>query len=111
MRLVICLLWALDIHGDDQVVLCTQVDREHVGLLDPDAVLHAFNYRLHHNVNTMQCAPDVQHIVVDAIDEAGDDANMMAHHGVLVVRRHADQLGTPLNVQCVHELGDQIENG
>jgi hypothetical protein len=36
---------------------------------------------------------------------------MMAHHGVLVVRRHADQLGTPLNVQCVHELGDQIENG
>jgi len=35
---------------------------------------------------------------------------MRACHSVLVVRRHTDQLGTPLVVQRVHELGDQIEN-
>ncbi len=41
---------------------------------------------------------------------AGDDANMTTHHGVLMVRRHADELGMPLAVQSVHELGDQVEN-
>jgi hypothetical protein len=32
------------------------------------------------------------------INEAGDDASMTARHGVLAVRRHADQLGMPLHV-------------
>ncbi len=58
----------------------------------------------------MRCASDAQHVVVDAIDEAGDDPSMTTHHGVLAIRRHVDQLGTPLDVQHVHELGDQIEN-
>ncbi len=58
----------------------------------------------------MLCAPNAQHVVVGIIDEAGDDANMRARHGVFTVRRHADQLGTPLDVQRVHELGDHIEN-
>jgi hypothetical protein len=58
----------------------------------------------------MRCALDVQHVVVGAIDEAGDDTNMTAYHGVLVVRIHANQLGTPLDLQRVHELGDPIEN-
>jgi len=40
----------------------------------------------------------------------GDDASMMARDGVFAVRRHANQLGKPLDVQHVHELGDQIEN-
>jgi hypothetical protein len=35
---------------------------------------------------------------------------MTAYHGVLVVCQHTDELGTPLDVQHVHELGDQIEN-
>jgi len=48
----------------------------------------------------------VQHVVVGAIDEANDDANMMAYHGVLAVRRHVDQLGTPFDVHHVHELGN-----
>jgi len=104
------LLWALDVHGDDQVVVHAQVDRERVGLLDLDAVVDALGYRLDHNVNLMRCAPNVQHIVVGTINEAGDDASMMAHHGVLALRQHADQLGMPLDVQRVHELGDQIEN-
>ncbi len=53
MRLAIRLLWALDVHGNDQVVLHAQVDRERVGLLDPDAIINALNYCLDHNVNLM----------------------------------------------------------
>ncbi len=98
MRLTIRLLWALDVHGNDQVVLRAQVNRERVGLLDPDTVVDALSCHLDHNVDLMRCAPDAQHVVVGIIDKVGDDASMMARHGVLTVRRHADQLGTPLNV-------------
>ncbi len=98
VRPTIRLLWALDIHGNDQVILCAQVDRECVGLLDPNIVVDALNCRLNHNVDLMRCALDAQHIVVDAIDKAGDDASMTACHAVLAVRRHTDQLGMPLDV-------------
>jgi len=110
VRPTICLLWALNVHGDDQVVLCAEVDRECVGLLDPNAIVDALNCGLDHNVDLMRCTPDAQHVIVGAIDEAGDDVSLMARDGVLVVRRHANQLGTPLDVQHVHELGDHIEN-
>ncbi len=86
-----------------------QVDRERVGLLDPDAVVNAFGYRLDHNVDLMRCARDVHHIIVGTIDEAGDDVSITARHGVVVVRRHTDQLGMPLNGQRVHEFSNQIE--
>ncbi len=78
------LLWAFDVHGNDQVVLRVQVDRECVGLFNPDAVVDAFGCRLDHNVDLMRCAPDAQHIIVDAIDEASDYTSMTTHHGVLV---------------------------
>jgi len=90
--------------------LHAQVDRERVGLLDLDVVVNALGCRLDHNVDLMRCTPDAQHIVVGAINEAGDNASMTTYHGVLAVRRHADQLGTPFHVQHVHELGNQIEN-
>ncbi len=90
MRPTIHLLWAVDVHGDDQVVLRAQVDREHVGMLDPDVVVDALGCRLDHNVDMMRCALDAQHVVVEAIDEASDNASMTAHHGVLTVRRHVD---------------------
>jgi hypothetical protein len=35
---------------------------------------------------------------------------MTARHVVLTVHRHTNQLGTPFNVQRIHELGDHIEN-
>ncbi len=98
MRPTIHLLWALNVHGNDQLVLRVQVDQERVGLLDPNVIVDALSYHLDHNVDLMRCAPDAHHVVVSAIDKAGDNANMMAHHGVLVVRRRADQLSTPLNV-------------
>lgn len=79
------LLWALDVHGDDQVVLHVQVDRECVGLFDPDAVVDAFGCRLNHNVDLMWCTLDAQHIIVGAIDEVGDDTSMTIHHGVLAI--------------------------
>ncbi len=58
----------------------------------------------------MRCAPDSKHVVVCTRDEAGDDASMTACHSVLAICRHTDQLGMPLAIQRVHELGDQIEN-
>ncbi len=67
-------------------------------MLDPNAVVDAFSYRFDHNVDLMWCASDVQHVVVDAIDEAGDNANMTTRHGVFAVRPHTNQLGTPFNV-------------
>ncbi len=110
MRPTIRLLWALDVHLYDEVVLCAQVDRKRVSLLAPDAIVDALGSRLDHNVDLMRWAPDAQHVVVGAGDEAGDDASMTARHGVLVACRQADELGTPLVVQSVHELGDQVEN-
>ncbi len=111
MRPSIRLLWALDIHCDDEVVLRSQVDGERVSLLAPDAIVNALGSCLDHNVDLMRWAQDAQHVVVGVGDEAGDDASMMARHGVFAVRQHADELGTPLVVvQSVHEFGDQVEN-
>jgi hypothetical protein len=59
-------------------------------LLDLDTVVDAISCCLDHNVDLMQCALDAQHVVVGAIDEASDDTNMTACHGVLAVRQHAD---------------------
>jgi hypothetical protein len=39
------LLGALDVHANDQVVLCAQVHRILVGELDPDAGVDALDYR------------------------------------------------------------------
>ncbi len=103
-------LRALHVHLNDEVVLCLQENEEHVDLLDPDTVVDGLDGRLDNNVDLMRCALDSQHVVVCTCDEAGDDASMTACHSVLAVRRHTDQLGTPLAVQRVHELGNQIEN-
>ncbi len=58
VHLAIRLLWALDVHGDDQVVLRVQVDQECVGLLDLDAIVDALGCSLDHNVDLMRCAPN-----------------------------------------------------
>ncbi len=110
MRPAVGFLRALHVHLDDEVVLRTQEDGEHVDLLDPDTVVDGLDCRLQNNVDLMRCALDSQHVVVGTCDKAVDDANMTACHSVFVICRHADQLGTPLAVQYVHELGDQIEN-
>ncbi len=106
----VCLLHAFDVHTDDQNVLRTQVHKVRVGELDLDTVVDAFNYRLDNNVHLMRCAPDVQHFVLDARDDADDDASMMAYHGVLAVQWHANQFSAPLDVEHVHELGDHVED-
>ncbi len=103
-------LRALHVHLNHEVVLRPQEDGERVDLLDPDTVVDGLDGRLDNNVDLMRCAPNSQHVVVCTHDEAGDDASMTTCHSVLAVRRHTDQLGTPLAVQCVHELGDQIED-
>jgi hypothetical protein len=110
MRPTIGFLGALHVHLDDEVVLHPQEDGECVDLLDPDTVVDGPDGRLDNNVDLMRCAADSQHVVVCTHDEAGDNASMMACHSVLAIRRHTDQLGMPLAVQRVHELGDQIEN-
>ncbi len=110
MRPTVGFLRALHVHLDDEVVLRPQEDGERVDLLDPDTIVNGLNGRLDNNVDLMRCAPDSQHVVGYTRDEAGGNTSMMACHSVLAVCRHTDQLGTPLAVQHVHELGDQIEN-
>ncbi|CAK9236141.1 unnamed protein product [Sphagnum troendelagicum] len=103
-------LRALHVHFDDEVVLRSEEDGVRVDLLDPDTVVDGLDGRLDNNVELMRCAPDSQHVVVCTRHEAGDDAIMASCHSVLAIRRHTDKLRTSLAVQCVHELGDQIEN-
>jgi hypothetical protein len=110
MRPTVGFFRALHVHLDDEVVLRPQEDEGRVDLLDPDTVVDGLDGRLDNNVDLMRCAPDSQHVVVCTRNEAVDDTSMTACHSVFTVRRHTDKLGTSLVVQCVHELGDQIEN-
>jgi len=110
MRPTVGFLQALHVHLDDEVVLRPQEDGECVDLLDSDTIVDGLDGCLDNNVDLMRCAPDSQHVVGCTCDEAGDNTSMMACHSVLAVCRHTDQLGTPLAIERVHELGDQIEN-
>ncbi len=103
-------LRALHVHLDDEVVLRLQQDGKCVDLLNPDTIVDGLDGHLDNNVDLMRCAPDLQHVVGCTHNEAGDNTSMTTCHSVLAVCRHTDQLGTPLAVQRVHELSDQIEN-
>ncbi len=102
------LLWTLDAHLDDQVVLRPQMNRERIDVLDIGAAVDTFSRQLDNDVDLMRHAPHMQHIELSTPCDASDETSVAPSHCVLTVRRCVEQLNAPIWVERIEELAKQI---
>ncbi len=65
--------------------MCAQIDREHVGKLDPTAVANALGQSLDDNVDLMWRTPNSQNLMFGTYNNAGHNTSVSAHHGVFAI--------------------------
>ena len=84
----LCLLWTLDAHRDEQVVVRPQIGGKRVNLMNKGSVDGTYVRRLDDDVDLMRFAPHTQHVKFRATCNASEETIAEPRHGVLFFRRH-----------------------
>jgi hypothetical protein len=104
------LFWALDVHGDYNIILWPQKYRPTVCEFDPRAVQDWLDQSLDDNIDLIWCTWDAHHLVRSESNHARDEPRITIGHHVLSIEGDSNQLLTPPTVQCVEKLNDHVEH-